>query len=113
LSFQSLIAIFILPVESLVFLRPLEDITLNDLGLTAEFECEVSKAGLKAEWYKGDKQIKRGDKYEIRTNTTVHRLIIDKALAEDEAKYSVVFKEAKSTAKLTISGRQNWLFCLF
>ena len=81
---------------------------MNDLGLTAEFVCEVSKPGLKAEWYKGDKQVKVSDKYEIRTNTTVHRLVIDKAMAEDEASYTIKFKEAKSTAKLTIKGKKNF-----
>jgi len=98
-------------VEELVFLRPLENVTLNDLGLTAKFECEISKEGLKAEWFKEKKQIKRSDKYEIKVDGTIHCLIIDKAVAEDESEYTVAFKEAKSTAKLTIKGKQlGYLF---
>lgn len=97
---------FLFLVEELVFLRPLEDITLHELGLTATFECEVSKEGLKAEWYKGKKQIKRSEKYEIKSDRTVHSLTIDKAIGEDEAEYTVVFKAVKSTAKLTIKGKQ-------
>ena len=79
---------------------------MNDLGLTATFECEISKVGLKVEWYKGDTLIKPSDKYEIVSERTVHRLVIPKAYAEDEASYTVTFKdtEVKSSASLTIHG---------
>ena len=98
---------------------PLEDVTLPDVGLTAEFSCEISKEGLKAEWQKNGKVIKRGDKYNMVDETTVHKLIIENAQAEDEAEYTVKFREdATSTAKLIIEGEStgtgfflvNWYF---
>ena len=71
----------------------------------AEFKCEISMEGLKASWLKDDKTIKSGDTYKMVDETTVHKLIIEKAYAEDEAEYTVVFREdAKSSAKLTING---------
>ena len=93
------------PVEPINFLLPLSDVTLEDVGLTGEFSCEISKEGLKAEWLKDGKPIKRGEKYNMVDEATVHKLVIENALAEDEAEYTVVFREdAKSKAKLVIHG---------
>ena len=91
-------------VETIEFVRTLEDITLNELGVQATFECEVSKDGLKAEWLKNGKPIKAGENYEMTTEATIHRLVIKKAYAEDEAEYTVVLKDAKSVATLAIKG---------
>ena len=91
-------------VESIQFLRPLEDQTLEELGQTATFECEISKEGLKGEWFKGDKAIKAGEKYEMVDQATVHKLIISDGAEDDQSKYTVKFKEAKTTAKLIIKG---------
>ena len=88
-------------------MRPLEDLTLNDLGLQAEFECEISKAGMVGEWFKGDEPIKSGDKYDIIVEGTVHRLVIKEAYADDEAKYTVKFRDVSTTGKLTILGNYS------
>ena len=75
----------------------------RSLGLKAEFKCEISKEGLKAEWRKGGKAIKKSDKYSMVDESTVHTLIIEDAQAEDEAEYTVWFRDdATSTAKLII-----------
>ena len=58
-------------VEPINFLTPLEDVTLNKLGLKAEFSCTISKAGLKATWFKGDTKIKRGDDVTITSSEKV------------------------------------------
>ena len=91
-------------VETIEFVRTLEDVTLKELGVQATFECEVSKDGLKPEWLKNGKLIKAGDNYEMTTEATIHRLVIKKAYAEDEAEYTVVLKDAKSAATLAIKG---------
>jgi len=92
-------------VDKLGYLRPLEDVTLNDIGLSAEFECEISKEGLKAEWFKGDKPIKASDKFNITSQGGVHRLVITDCQGEDDAKYTIAFKDVKSTAKLSVKGK--------
>ena len=88
------------------FLRPLEDITLNEIGLTATFECEVSLDGLKAEWLKANKPVKPNGRISIVADKKIHRLIIKDAKGEDEGEYTVVFKEKdlKSSAKLAVKG---------
>ena len=85
---------------------PLSDVTFNDLGLTAEFSCEISMEGLKAEWRKDGNVIKKSEKYNMVDETTVHKLVIMDGQAEDQANYTVWFREdAESTAKLTINGK--------
>jgi len=88
------------------FLRPLEDITLNEVGLTATFECEVSLEGLKAEWQKANKPVKANGRISIVTDKKIHRLIINDAKGEDEGQYTIMFKEKdlKSSAKLAVNG---------
>ena len=105
---------FVTIVESIKWLKGLEDITLNDLGLKAVFECEISKAGLKPEWFKGDKLIKRSEKYEFVSANGNHTLTIDDCRDEDVSKYTVKFEgDVKSTGKLIIKGRCNiYVECL-
>lgn len=93
-------------MDKLGFLRPLEDVTLNDVGLKAEFECEISKTGLKPEWLKGDKPLKPSDKITTTSDGGIHRLVINDCRGEDEGNYTIVFKkdDAKSTAKLSVKG---------
>ncbi len=90
----------------LEFLRPLEDITLNDVGLTATFECEISLEGLKPEWAKANKVLRSDEKFTIAAEGKIHRLTVSEATGEDEGQYAVNFKEkdVKSSAKLTVKG---------
>ncbi len=85
----------------------MEDITLNDVGLTAAFECEISIAGLKPEWTKGNKVLKSDERSTIVFDGKIHRLTITEATGDDEGQYSVNFtdKNASSTAKLFVKGR--------
>ena len=97
---------FLIPVEPIDFLTPLQDVTLDELGLPAEFVCEISKDKMKAEWYKGDKKLTRGDNYSMVSEGKTHRLVINKATSTEEGEYSVVFrKDIKSSAVLAIKGK--------
>jgi hypothetical protein len=92
-------------VEPIEFLLPLEDVTLPDVGLSAEFSCQISKAGLKAEWRKDGAPIKKCDKYKMVDEESVHKLVIEDGQADDEAEYTVLFRDdATSTAKLFVHG---------
>lgn len=94
-------------VEAINFLTPLEDITLNEIGLEAEFSCTITKENMKPEWYKGDLKLKRSDVYEMATDSgTTHKLLIHKANVEEEGEYIVKFREdVKTSAKLMIKGK--------
>ena len=88
-------------------MRPLEDVTLNDVGLTATFECEISMPGLKAEWSKANKVLKSDGRVSVIVDGNVHRLTINEATGEDEGQYTISFvdfKDVKSTAKLHVKG---------
>lgn len=87
------------------FLRGLEDIQLNDVGLEATFECEVTKPTLKAEWFKNDKPIRTtADKYQTISKDGKHTLTISDCQAEDVAKYTVKLNGLSSSAKLAVNG---------
>ena len=88
------------------FLRPLEDITLNELGVTATFECRVSLEGLKAEWQNASNLLKNDGRISMVADKKIHRLIISDVEGADEGQYTVVFKEQdlKSSAKLAVKG---------
>ena len=98
--------ISIVSVEAINFLTPLTDITLKVVGLKAVFECVVSKDGLTPTWlFKGDKTLKRGEKYDIQSKNGTHSLTIESAHAEDIGPYTIKFEEgAESTGKLNING---------
>jgi len=97
-------------VEPSAFVRGLEDIQLNDLGLEAVFNCEVSKSDLKAEWFKGDKPIKRSEKYNITSKNGQHSLTISDCQVDDVSSYTIKLDGISSTAKLAIKGNQHLRF---
>ena len=96
-----------LPVEPINFLQPLEDLTLKECGLKGTFTCHISKTGLRAEWFKGDKPIRPSDKYEMTVDGGIHSLIINEADEKDEDKYTIKFKDTDvtSTANLYVKGQ--------
>ena len=87
------------------FVRELEDIALDDVGLEATFECEVTKTDMKAEWFKGGKAIKATlDKYQMTSKNGKHSLTILDCQADDVASYTVKLNGISSSAKLVVNG---------
>ena len=70
--------------------------------MTATFECELSKAGLKVEWMKGDKRLRRGDNIDMVSEGKTHKLIIEKAGSDDVGKYTAVYENLTTTAALSL-----------
>ena len=91
-------------VEQIVFTRELQDITLTEANVTVTFECEISKDNLKVEWYYDGKKISRIDNYDISSDGKLHKLVINKAVTDNAGKYSAKYKEAETTASLSIQG---------
>ena len=50
------------PVETIQFLTPLKDVNLDKVGIQGVFKCEVSKTGLKPEWFHKEKPLSRSIK---------------------------------------------------
>ncbi len=97
-------------VEEITFIRKLEDLKVAEVGITITLECEISKDGLKLEWYKGEKKLRRDNKYDIVADGKVHRLVIGNVAGEDAGKYNAVYEKLKTTAKLTLAGELYYLF---
>ena len=92
--------------EAILFIRELQDIKLTSIPKDVTFECEISKANLPVEWYKGDKLLRRSEKYDIKATAGVHTLVIHEAIGEDVSQYSVVVtKDVKSSANLIVEGK--------
>ena len=86
-------------------MTPLHDIELDSVDVKVTFVCEVSKSGLRPQWFKGDKALKRDDKYDMISEDGKHSLIIESAQPENIGDYTVKFDGVESTAKLTIKGK--------
>ncbi|OCT75409.1 hypothetical protein XELAEV_18030588mg [Xenopus laevis] len=68
----------------------------------AFLECQVSRANAEVTWYKKNKQIAPGDKYEIVSQGLYRKLIINEAEFEDEDTYTCDAGDDKTSAKLLI-----------
>jgi len=75
--------------------------------VTATFECELSKAGLKVEWTKDEKKLRRDDKFDMVSEGRTHRLVIEKAGAEDVGKYAATYEKLATSATLSVSSEST------
>jgi len=72
---------------------------------TVVFECEISKANVKAKWFKGQQEIKDVKRYTITVVGQKHTLTVLEVELTDADKYEIVFEEGvTSTAQLTVEG---------
>ena len=93
-------------VEAIIFVKELQDIKLTAVPKDVTFECEISKMDLTVEWYKGDKLLRKSEKYDMKSVGGVYSLTIHEATGEDVSDYSIlVTKDVKSTAKLIVEGQ--------
>ena len=94
-------------VEAVTFTKPLRDVTLSALGLKATFECELSKPGVRVDWFKaGDQPLRRGDKYDIVADDRRHVLTVHDVHADDVSTYKAVYEKLSTEAKLELAGEK-------
>ncbi len=91
--------------EKVDIIRPLSDKTVTKIPDTVTFECEFSPAELRIDWYKGDRELRGGEKYEITQDGGVHRLIIHDVDGRDIGDYSARYRQVATEAKLDVQGR--------
>ena len=94
----------LLTEEPIEFIRELKDQTVMEIPSTATFECELSKAGLRVQWLRGDEPISSGDKYDITSDGAVHRLIVRDVSGDDMNTYTATVRGKTSSASLTVEG---------
>ncbi|XP_019626722.1 PREDICTED: obscurin-like [Branchiostoma belcheri] len=90
-------------VEGLVDLsQGLTDQYAVEGDASAVFACEMSAADSKATWYREEDVLEPSDKYEIRADGNIHRLVIKDIKTVDETNYSCASKHRKTTANLYV-----------
>ena len=87
------------------FTVPLKPQTITEKQ-SVTFECEVSKPNKKVTWLKAGKEIKPSKDVEITAEGTVHRLTLKSAKKEDAVEFTAKLPSDKTSAKLTLKGRQ-------
>lgn len=90
-------------VEQIIFTKDLQDITVSAIPSDVTFECEVSKEGLKVEWYKGKRPVRRDDKFDILVEGKTHKLVIHQVSAEEAVEYSATYQKLSTSAQLTVA----------
>ncbi|XP_073532982.1 obscurin [Phyllobates terribilis] len=68
----------------------------------AFLECQVSRSSAEVTWYKKDKVLQAGDRYEIVSQDLYRKLIINEVEFTDEDTYTCDAGDDKTTAKLLI-----------
>ncbi|XP_076000940.1 obscurin isoform X2 [Genypterus blacodes] len=74
-------------------------------GTSVTLHCELSKPGVSVEWKKGAQVLKSGEKYQIKQEASVNKLLISKVVPEDSGEYSCVCADQKTTASINIKAQ--------
>jgi len=78
-------------------------------GDSGVFCCELSKPGAPVDWRRGRVILKPGEKYEMKQEGCVTKLIINNVEESDAGKYTCKTKDSQSTAELTVQGETKLL----
>ncbi|XP_037104683.1 obscurin isoform X1 [Syngnathus acus] len=84
------------------FLRELSNIEVQE-GNGVSLSCQLSKAGLTAQWMKGDNEIINDERYQLKQRGSTLELVIRKSQPEDSGVYSCICEDIKSTATIIIT----------
>lgn len=83
-------------------------------GQAATLRCELTKVA-QVEWRKGSRLLKVSDKYKMRQEGTVMKLLVHDVELKDAGEYTCVCGEQKTTAALIVHGKNctciSVLFC--
>ncbi|KAL1270084.1 hypothetical protein QQF64_032373 [Cirrhinus molitorella] len=72
-------------------------------GNSVTLHCELSKAGVRAEWWKEGEMLKTGEKYQLRQKEATVELFIRKAQPEDSGVYHCVCGDHKTEATIKVN----------
>ncbi|XP_069006652.1 obscurin isoform X1 [Embiotoca jacksoni] len=87
----------------ITFKRELQRLVVKE-GNSGVFCCELSKPGAPVGWRKGRVLLKPGEKYEMKQDGRLTKLIISDVEESDAGKYTCKTKDSQSTAELTVKG---------
>ncbi|XP_016431454.1 obscurin-like [Sinocyclocheilus rhinocerous] len=72
-------------------------------GNSVNLHCELSKAGVRVEWWKGEELLKTGEKYQLRQKEATVELLIRKAQPEDSGVYRCICGDHKTEATIKVN----------
>lgn len=75
-------------------------------GQAASLRCELTKVA-QVEWRKGSSLLKASDKYKMRQEGTVMKLLIHDVELKDAGEYTCVCGEQETTAALIVHGKKH------
>ncbi|XP_044055731.1 obscurin isoform X3 [Siniperca chuatsi] len=85
------------------FKREIQCLVVKEGG-SGIFCCELSKPGAPVDWRKGRVILKPGEKYEMKQEGRLTKLVINNIEESDAGKYICKTKDSQSTAELTVQG---------
>lgn len=77
---------------------------MKNIGKSVTLECEISKDGLKVDWYFANKKLRRGEDYDITASGKTQTLTIEKATEQSVGEYRAEYKTATTSCKLSLAG---------
>lgn len=100
LFFSPLLSSSETPVE---IVKPPKDI-FEAPGSDVVFEVELNKDRVEVKWMRNNMIIVQGDKYQMVSESKVHRLQVCEIRPRDQGEYRVVAKDKDARAKLELAG---------
>ncbi|XP_046905387.1 obscurin isoform X3 [Hypomesus transpacificus] len=85
------------------FKRELQKLSVKE-GDSGAFSCELSRPEAPVDWRRGKVILKSGDKYEMKQEGRITRLVIHNVEEGDAGKYTCQTKDSQSTAELIVRG---------
>lgn len=74
-------------------------------GEKAQFVCSVSKETHEVKWFRGDKELQTGDKYELVSEGKGRALIVKNCELKDEGAFIASIDSVKASADLHVIGK--------
>lgn len=79
----------------------------------AQFVCSVSKETYEVKWFRGDKELQTGDKYEIISEGKRRALIVKNCELKDEGAFIACIDTVRASADLHVTGKCFWTVHVF
>lgn len=94
------------------FKTKLPEVTLTPQGTDAVFSVELSRSDVEVSWLKNGKTIKASEKVIVTSDGCLRQLILKKVAMEDQADYTCVAVNVKTSSKLKVESRFfSHIFC--
>lgn len=86
------------------FVVPLKDITVKETE-EAVFECQLNISNVSVTWTVNGQVIEQSPKFIIKSDKTMHMLVITKCLPQDKGEIICSYAKLQTKANLTIEGK--------